>query len=61
MKKQVPKKIKGCEICGKNTFVKSGWHLFRDGSLNFCSNECVARFIEDLEYILKKNKLVRES
>lgn len=42
-----------CDICGKNTMVKRGWHLTipqllnkKVVYLNFCSYECVATYIE---------------
>ena len=42
-----------CDVCGKNTMVKKGWHLTipqiskgRAIYLNFCSYECVATYIE---------------
>lgn len=35
-----------CDSCGKRTDVSSGWHL--KNGLNFCSNLCVANFLEKL-------------
>jgi hypothetical protein len=34
-----------CDICEKETQVRSGWHL--EGDLNFCSNQCVSKYIEN--------------
>lgn len=46
MKRKKPNKKETlpCIVCGENTFVGEGWHL--KGNLNFCSNKCVAGFIE---------------
>lgn len=38
------KVTKSCVMCGKNTFVASGWHL--KGGLDFCSDKCVAEYLE---------------
>ncbi len=35
-----------CNVCKKNTLVSEGWHLEHD--LDFCSNQCVADFIEKM-------------
>jgi len=35
---------KRCVVCGRNTFLASGWHL--KGGIDFCSNECVAEYLE---------------
>ena len=36
-----------CEVCNRSSEVKSGWHL--KNGFNFCSNKCVAKFIERLD------------
>lgn len=36
-----------CNVCGKDTENANGWHLKYD--LDFCSNKCVADFIERTE------------
>jgi hypothetical protein len=43
-----------CDVCGKNSLKPFGWHLIipqklngRFIYLNFCSNECVGKYIED--------------
>ena len=33
-----------CRVCAKQTLQKQGWHL--KNGLDFCSNACVAKFIE---------------
>jgi hypothetical protein len=33
-------------VCGKNTEVKTGWHL--KYGLDFCSDRCVASYVEIL-------------
>ena len=44
-KKHFKRKIR-CDMCGKRSNTKTGWHL--KNNLNFCSNACVAKFIERL-------------
>ena len=49
-----------CDICGKNSLKDTGWHLAYD--LDFCSNICVARWIEATEkYINKYSKVFKDS
>ena len=44
-----------CDYCGKPTYVKEGWHL-KAGKiyLSFCSNKCVANYIEKTMVLLFK-------
>lgn len=37
-------RMKSCVVCGKNTEVKTGWHL--KYGLDFCGNACVAKYLE---------------
>ena len=37
--------MRKCIVCKKNSETSHGWHLC-EGNLNFCSNKCVARFLE---------------
>ncbi len=56
------KEVYVCDVCAKDTLVENGWHL--DGNLDFCSNKCVAKYIEvfhrnmmkDLRSILQKQE-----
>jgi len=45
-----------CETCNKNTEIATGWHL--EGNLNFCSNQCVAKYLESpmLKIIYRKTR-----
>ena len=51
-----------CDVCGKNTMVKRGWHItipqILKGKviyLNFCSYECVATYIEKTMSLMFRN------
>ncbi|MEK6881303.1 MAG: hypothetical protein AABY22_16900 [Nanoarchaeota archaeon] len=37
-------KLYSCEVCEKETRITTGWHL--EGNLNFCSDNCVSKYIE---------------
>ena len=41
-----------CNICGKDTQNSNGWHL--EYNLDFCSNHCVAVWIEKTEKYIDK-------
>lgn len=61
-----------CDICGKKTYVSDGWHLKikqkllgKQIYLNFCSNLCVAEYIEEtmsgyFKDLLKFEKRIKE-
>jgi len=40
------KKKNTCVVCCKDTLVASGWHL--KYGLDFCSSNCLAKFVEIL-------------
>ena len=48
-----------CDVCKKNTYVADGWHL--EGDLDFCSNQCVAFYIEKtMPLMYKKMKILEK-